>query len=220
MPCSLNSSISSRTGSWPTANSPGRNAWTPSSRAIFAANPIRLIPVYYGAATTTSARRSNSLGVWATGSSSTARAGRKKSLDGWVAQRHLQYPLWIPLEPSGERHWQCHLLPHTCGYNLLFPSNYLGGAGGSTSNDAFKTVANSNFPNGGAAYFTPTTYPAGMFGSTLPPAPGVHRNSLNLPGYKGVDVTLAKGFGFPRAPILGETPGLSCEWMSTTCSTI
>jgi hypothetical protein len=43
-----------------------------------------------------------------------------------------------------------------------------------------------------------------MFGATLPANPGVHRNSLNLPGYKGVDLTLAKGFGLPKARILGE----------------
>src|SRR6267154_2612906 len=46
-------------------------------------------------------------------------------------------------------------------------------------------------------------YPA-FFGTTLPPSPGVHRNSFTLPGYKGVDLTLAKAFGLPKAPVLGE----------------
>jgi len=41
-------------------------------------------------------------------------------------------------------------------------------------------------------------------GTTLPPNPGVHRNSLTLPGYKDVDLTLAKGFGLPKVPVLGE----------------
>ena len=97
-----------------------------------------------------------------------------------------------------------------CGYTSLFPTANLGGAGHSTSNSAFETVANSNFPNGGAAYFAapPSSYSA--FGSTtsgtgLPAAPVVHRNSLNMPGYKDVDLTLAKAFGLPKAPILGES---------------
>ncbi len=36
-----------------------------------------------------------------------------------------------------------------------------------------------------------------------PPASG--RNSLNLPGYKDVDLTLTKGFGLPKMPVLGES---------------
>jgi hypothetical protein len=128
---------------------------------------------------------------------------KEKILDGWslsgIFNIHSGFP-WTPFVNVLGNATYCS----QCGYNVLFPANYLGGAGGSTSNDAFKTVAKSNFPNGGAAYFSPTNYPAGMFGSTLPPAPGVHRNSFNLPGYKGVDLTLAKGFGFPKVPILGE----------------
>lgn len=94
-----------------------------------------------------------------------------------------------------------------CGYGTLFPAAYLGGAGTSTSNDAFKTVANSNFPKSGAAYFSVPTYTAysGSNSGTALPQTGVARNSLTLPGYKGVDLTLAKSFGFPKAPILGES---------------
>ena len=96
-----------------------------------------------------------------------------------------------------------------CGYSSIFPVSYLGGAGHSTSNSAFETVANSNFPNGGAAYFSapPSSYTPFMgnnFGTALPTPPGVHRNSLNMPGYKDLDLTLAKAFGLPRAPVLGE----------------
>jgi Carboxypeptidase regulatory-like domain/TonB dependent receptor len=104
-----------------------------------------------------------------------------------------------------------------CGYNTLFPTSFLGGAGNSTSNDAFKTVTNSNFPKGGAAYFSIpvacsatqtnncyTPFTGGNSGTALPPLPGVHRNSFNLPGYKDVDLTIAKAFGLPKAPVLGE----------------
>jgi hypothetical protein len=104
-----------------------------------------------------------------------------------------------------------------CGYGSVFPVTYLGGAGGSTSNDAFKTVAKSNFPNGGAAYFSAPTCTATVTtncspaftgtspGGAFPQPPGVHRNSLTLPGYKDVDLTLAKAFGLPKAPVLGES---------------
>ncbi len=94
-----------------------------------------------------------------------------------------------------------------CGYETLFPAAYLGGAGSSTSNSAYETVANSNFPNGGAAYFstpTYTPYNGSASGSALPQSPGVRRNSLTLPGYKDLDLTLVKAFGLPKAPVLGE----------------
>ena len=94
-----------------------------------------------------------------------------------------------------------------CGYGTLFPGTYLGGAGSSTSNSAFETAAKSNFPQGGAAYFSTPTYTpfSGTdHGTALPQSPGVHRNSLNLPGYKALDLTLVKAFGLPKAPVLGE----------------
>lgn len=31
------------------------------------------------------------------------------------------------------------------------------------------------------------------------------RNSLTLPGYRDLDVTLAKSFGLPKMPVLGES---------------
>ena len=40
-----------------------------------------------------------------------------------------------------------------------------------------------------------TDYHGATSGTALPPDPGVARNSLNLPGYKDVDLTLTKGFG-------------------------
>jgi hypothetical protein len=92
----------------------------------------------------------------------------------------------------------------TCGYSQLLPAAYLGGAGSSTSNDQFKT--GSNYSKGGAAYFsTPTftAYTGSNFGSALPQT-GVRRNSLTGPGYRDVDMTLAKAFGLPRIPGLGE----------------
>ncbi len=93
-------------------------------------------------------------------------------------------------------------------YTSLFPGSYLGGAGTSTSNNAFKAPATSNFPLGGTAYFSTPTYtsytgtPAA--GTSVPQPPGVLRNSLNMPGYRDVDATIAKGFGLPNNRVLGE----------------
>jgi len=128
----------------------------------------------------------------------------EKIVGGWslsgILTLHSGFP-WTPVVSVQGGSLYCG----TCGYGTLFPAAYLGGAGTSTSNDAFKT--GSNYPKGGAAYFSTPTYTAyagSNFGSSLPQSPGVHRNSLNGPGYRDVDLTLAKAFGFPKAPVLGE----------------
>jgi hypothetical protein len=141
-------------------------------------------------------------GVWQPVFFHGSNAWMEKIAGGWtlsgIFNIHSGFP-WSPMVSVNGGNTYCT----QCGYGSLFPTTYLGGAGGSTSNSAFETVANSNFPKGGPAYFTPTNYPA-FLGTSLPPAPGVHRNSFNLPGYKGVDMTLAKAFGLPKAPVLGE----------------
>jgi hypothetical protein len=84
----------------------------------------------------------------------------------------------------------------------------LGGAGGSTSNDQFKT--GSNYPKGAEAYFSfPTYTPLGgtATGGALPQV-GISRNSFTGPGYRDVDMTLAKAFGLPKMPVLGESAKL------------
>jgi hypothetical protein len=112
-------------------------------------------------------------------------------------------------------------------YTSLRP-NYLGGAGHNTSNDAFKSGPgvgggqNLNFPNIQSnvvqtatsysnTYFSVPDYTAALAGSTfpgnapgLPPPPGIARNSFDGPGYRDVDLTLAKAFGLPRFPVLRE----------------
>ncbi len=139
----------------------------------------------------------------------------EKIAGGWslsgIFNLHSGFP-WTPVVSVQGGSLYCG----TCGYTTLFPTTYLGGAGTSTSNDAFKTPADSNFPKGGAAYFVApapcsptqtancyTAFSSG-FGSALPPTPGVHRNSLNGAGYKDLDLTLTKAFGLPNMPVLGE----------------
>jgi hypothetical protein len=133
----------------------------------------------------------------------------EKVAGGWslsgIFNIHSGFP-WNPIVsiPNG-----ASLYCGQCGYGGVFPAANLGGAGGSTSNSAFETVANSNFPKGGATYFstpdlTNATFTGTASGTALPPFAHVARNSLNLPGYKDVDLTLAKAFGLPKAPVLGE----------------
>jgi hypothetical protein len=135
----------------------------------------------------------------------------EKVAGGWslsgIFNIHSGFP-WTPVVNVQGGNLYCG----QCGYGTLFPAAYLGGAGSSTSNSSFETKANSNFPNAGATYFSTPTYTAfsgSSSGTALPQAPGVHRNSFTLPGYKDVDLTLAKAFGLPKAPVLGE--GASIE---------
>jgi hypothetical protein len=128
----------------------------------------------------------------------------EKIAGGWtlsgILNVHSGFP-WTPVVSVTGGSLYCG----TCNYETLFPAAFLGGAGTSTSDDAFKT--GSNFPKGGSAYFTVPTFTAfngPAFGNANPQAPGVHRNSFNGPGYKSVDMTLAKAFGLPRIPGLGE----------------
>jgi hypothetical protein len=141
-------------------------------------------------------------GVWQPVFFHGSNSWMEKVAGGWslsgIFTIHSGFP-WSPMINVNGGNTYCA----QCGYGSLLPTAYLGGAGTSTSNSAFETVANSNFSKGGAAYFSPGTYPA-FFGTTLPPSPGVARNSLNLPGYKDMDLTLAKAFGMPKMRVLGE----------------
>jgi hypothetical protein len=114
---------------------------------------------------------------------------------------------------------------NTCnyGYQNLRPQ-YLGGAGNSSSNDAFKT--GSNFSNPGTAntgtnndafsnnYFMVPNYAdaitdnPGQSTTNVIPPPGIGRNVFPGPGYRDVDISLAKAFGLPNMRVLGENARL------------
>ena len=92
------------------------------------------------------------------------------------------------------------------GYGQLRPAAIAPGAGTSTSNSTFQNATNPNYGGNATVFFTPPTYTAGAafpLGSPAP-VPGIQRNSLNGPGYNNVDASLAKAFGLPRVPGLGE----------------
>lgn len=143
----------------------------------------------------------------------------EKVAGGWsltgIFNLHTGFP-WSPVfDTSGP------LYCSVCNsYTQLLPGAYLGGAGHSTSNDAYKSGPgvgngkNQNFPlaatssNAAEAYFAAPAYTVGptfpATGGAIPQAPGIERNSLTGPGYKDVDATLSKAFGLPHIPGLGE----------------
>jgi hypothetical protein len=130
------------------------------------------------------------------------RSWVEKIAGGWslsgIFNIHSGFP-WSPLVNVNGGSLYCG----TCGYTQLFPI-YLGGAGTSTSNDQFKT--GSNYSKGSLTYFANpkyTAYGSTNFGNSRPQL-GLRRNSFNGPGYKDVDLTLSKAFGFPKMPVLGE----------------
>jgi hypothetical protein len=130
----------------------------------------------------------------------------EKIAGGWslsgILNLHLGFP-WTPYISVNNGSLYCG----TCGYGAL-PALYLGGAGSSTSNDAFKT--GSNFRNGSLSYFAApsyTPYSGTNYGNVLPQF-GLQRNSFNGPGYRDLDLTLSKAFGLPSNKILGENATL------------
>jgi hypothetical protein len=138
-----------------------------------------------------------------------SRSWVERVAGGWslsgIFNWHSGFP-WTPLASTPAPGGGGSLYCETCGVSVL-PALYLGGAGNSTSNDQFKTGA--NYPNGGAAYFAVPAYTAyngnggsAAYGNALPQV--AHRNSLAGPGYRDVDMTLAKSFGLPNMRVLGE----------------
>lgn len=74
-------------------------------------------------------------------------------------------------------------------------------------------MQNTRFPgNGdGTTYFGVPASPVGTGGNYAPAPPqlpGVGRNTFTGPGYQDLDGTIAKNFGLPRVPGLGESAGL------------
>jgi hypothetical protein len=147
-----------------------------------------------------------------------SHAWLEKVAGGWsisgIYNLHTGFP-WYPVVSVNGGSLYCS----TCNYFQLLPGAYLGGAGHSTSNSAYKSGPgvgdgiNKNFPlaaadGGASAYFSNPAYAvAAQFpetGAAAPQAPGVSRNSLTGPGYRDVDGTLAKSFGLPNIKGLGE----------------
>ncbi len=175
----------------------------PYSEQIYPYNPA----MNYGPSDYNVAKAFKLYGMWQPVFFHGDKAWVEKIAGGWslsgIWNWHSGFP-WNPLVSVNGGSLYCG----QCGYSTLLPAAYLGGAGSSTSNDQFKT--GSNYPanplNGGKYFSTPTytAYSGTTFGNALPQGPGVTRNALTGPGYRDVDITLAKAFGLPTIPGLGE----------------
>jgi hypothetical protein len=189
----------------------------PYSEQLYPYNPS----LNYGRSDYNVARAFKLFGMWQPVFFHGSNGWLEKVAGGWSISGIWNWHSGFPWTPFVNANASGSLYCGNCGYNQLLPAAYLGGAGNSTSNKAFEGNVSGNYPNGGAAYFaqTPecggaittncyTNYQGAASGTSLPPNPGVARNSLNLPGYKDVDLTLTKGFGLPKMPVLGESAKL------------
>ncbi len=126
----------------------------------------------------------------------------RTAFNGWqvsgIANWNTGFP-WTPVYTGTS----CNVIYPSSGYCNLRPGAYLGGAGSDYGNDTFRR-ANGNFPGGAYQYFT---VPQWSSNGTVPPPPGVGRNSLRGPGFFNLDLSLQKSFGLggsPAAKVLGE----------------
>jgi hypothetical protein len=137
-----------------------------------------------------------------------------KALGGWtfsgIWNVHSGFP-WTPVynvQVANSTGNSCSLIYPGSGYCTVLPAAYLGGAGTDHSNATLESgptpsnllALNDNFSKGAASYFVPPTLSA----SGIPPTPGIERNSFRGPHYSSVDFTIAKAFGLPKMPVLGE----------------
>ncbi len=158
-------------------------------------------------------------GIWQPVLFRGSHAWAEKVAGGWslsgILTLHSGYG-WTPVYQAPHQ-----IYCNTCqyGYQNLRPV-YLGGAGKSSSNAAFKT--GSNFLNPGNAntgvnndaflnnYFEIPNYAdaitdnPGQSTTNFIPPPGIDRNVFSGPGYRDADITIAKAFGLPSMRVLGE----------------
>ena len=143
----------------------------------------------------------------------------EKAVGGWSLSGISTFHSGFGWTPVYQEPHQIYCNSCNYGYQNLRPI-YLGGAGTSTSNNAFKT--GSNFLSPGAAhtganndeflnnYFKVPNYSAaitdlpGQTTTNFIPPPGLDRNSFSGPVYRNVDFTFAKAFGLPNIRYVGE----------------
>jgi hypothetical protein len=127
----------------------------------------------------------------------------EKIAGGWSLSGIWNVHSGFPFNPFYNTNDLCY---QGSSYGQLRPAGIIPGAGTSTANSTFEQSINPNYGADGTKFFTAPSYvPGAAFPLTAPaPLAGIRRNSLNGPGYNDVDGSLAKAFGLPRIPGLGE----------------
>lgn len=148
-------------------------------------------------------------GVWTPRIFHGENAWLEKVAGGWtisgVINAHTGFP-WTPfynVQVQGLAN-TCSLVYVNSNFCTIRPAAYLGGARSNFSNSGFEPTT-TNFPNASTSYFTAPNLGSG-FG--VIPTPGVARNSFRGPRYSSIDFTLAKAFGLPHMPVLGDNAKL------------
>jgi hypothetical protein len=158
-------------------------------------------------------------GVWEPVIFHGAQNWAEKVAGGWSLSGIFTYHTGFGWTPTFTAPHQFYCNTCNYGYVGLRPS-YKGGAGTSTSNDAFKTGSNFAQNNAGSTgtnnnlfdnnFFSVPDYSAAI--TDLPgqatnvyfPPPGSDRNFMPGPDYRNFDATLSKAFGLPSMKVLGE----------------
>lgn len=131
---------------------------------------------------------------------------QERIVGGWSISGIFNWHTGFPFNPLYNSNTPGGLYYNGSQITQLRPAAYTGGAGQRTGNSAFMQTNNPNYSGNGTKFLTPPTFVAGPAFPAVapPPAPGIHRNSLNGPGYNDFDGSLTKGFGFPSNRVLGE----------------
>jgi hypothetical protein len=189
-----------------TGSAPYSNTLPPYSLPMYPYNPS----LNYGPSDYNVGKAFKLYGMWQPVLFHANKSWAEKVAGGWTLSGIFNWHSGFPWDPYASVVGGS-LFCGSCGYTNL-PALYLGGAGNSTSNNQFKT--GSNFPlvasqTNALAYFAApayTPYTGSNSGTANPQL--AHRNSFTGPGYRGVDMTLAKSFGLPNARVLGENAKL------------
>ena len=155
-------------------------------------------------------------GVWQTPWFAGQRNWEGQILGGWILSGILNWHSGFPWTPVYSP--PCIIVSKSADCQLR-PGNQIAPVNITTSNSAFMsgpgngpnsnnngTAVNTNFPNGGLAYYTNPPVPTPPFPAVgaAPPVSPIIRNSLPGPHYFDADATLSKVFGAPNIPGLGE----------------
>jgi Carboxypeptidase regulatory-like domain len=201
----------------------GQYAWSHSldtDSGPYARDPYLYNPSYsYGRSDYDINQSFKVFGIWQPVIFRGSHSWAEKVAGGWslsgIATFHSGYG-WTPVYQEPHQ-----IYCNTCnyGYQNLRP-NYIGVRAINTSKAAFKT--GSNFTNPGTVntgtnndefsdnYFVVPNYAdaitdlPGQATNNYVPAPGLGRNSFPGPGYRDVDLNIAKAFGLPSMRVIGE----------------
>ncbi len=130
----------------------------------------------------------------------------EKVAGGWSLSGIFNIHSGFPFNPLYSAVTSGGLYYNGSGYSQLRPAAAIAGAGRETGNSTFMQAVNPNYGGNGTQFFAQPVFENGpAFPETAAaPTPGIHRNSLDGPGYQDLDASLAKAFGFPNTRLLGE----------------